>query len=225
MFKYIHNLTQETLSYQGRSIEADEYYKIPSNLYLEFADDAQLEADIINNVVALSRDGITDIASKDNAIHFLKLKEFRSSIAVDKNGINQQVSGTAATVVVADRVLWDLGEDYDVGGDHIDIPYDGIYSFDCQIKLTNITNCSFIELAIYKKLENGQDYWFILDRKPVGTATELQMNGATQFDFYKGEQYDLRILLTKSLPLLECSCTISGDDDYTAWGLNLSDIF
>ena len=225
MAKFLHNVSGSDKEYQGIVISDGQYYEIPSNLYLEYANNTILHEDIQNGDITVSRDGLNDIESLDNALAIIKLTRQRSSLAVDKDGVNQNVSTTTPTVVTADRVLWDINEDFNITDSSFVVPHDGVYSFDCQVRVTNISNCSFIELAIYKKLESGDDYWFIIDKRDVGTLTELQLSGATLFDFYKDEEYDLRIILTRTLPLVGCSCIISGDDDYTAWGFDLNQVF
>ena len=224
MAKYIHNVSAETKEYQGREILTGAFYKIPSPLYAEYSEDQQLIEDIQNGVVVMSRDGVNDIENVENSLLLLSTVEFRCSVAIDKNSINQFIQGTNPIVVSADRILWDIGEDYDLAAEDFVVPADGVYYFDSQIRVTNLANVSSIELALYKRGE-PDDYWFILDKQAVGGQTEIQLNGATEFDFYKDERYALKVIMYKTLPLVDCSCTISGDDDYTAWGYTLRYLF
>jgi len=224
MALYIHNLTEEDKTYQGREIIAGSIFRIPPALYSEYSEDTSVTDAIQNGDIVLSRDGVNIIENIENALIVLSNPHFRASIAVDKDGINQLISGVNPTVIIADRLLWDLGEDYDVATDDIVVPADGVYSFDAQLKVTNMSNVASVELAIYKR-GDPDDYWFILSKQNVGSLTEIQLSGATLFDFYKDERYTLKIILTKVLPLIGCSCTISGDDDYTAWGYNLVNLF
>lgn len=221
MGKYIHNISGSSKTYQGIEIPNGDFFLIPPMLYNEFSDNADLILDIQNNLVAMSRDGITDLATVENSLALLETLNYRVSVAVDKEGIDQLVSGTSPVVINADRVLWDLHEDYDLDTEDFIVPIDGVYTFDCQIKLTNLSNVASVELAIYKR-GTPDDYWFILDKKDTNSLTEVQLSGATSFDFYKDERYCLKLILTKVLPLVGCSCTIDGSDDYTAWGYNLS---
>lgn len=142
---------------------------------------------------------------------------YQSSLAVDKNGTDQSLSGNDWTEITASRKLWDFGGDYNLSNNNFTIPYDGVYSFDSQISMTNLVNVTEIELAIFKR-GSPDDYWFIIDRKLIPTgATSIQLSGATMFDFYTDEEYCLKIKLYGTSP----SADISGSDDFTAWGFNL----
>lgn len=221
MAKFIHNLTENLKTYQGREIQANSVYRLPPSLYAEYAEDNSIIIDLTSGDIGVSRDGINLIETLENAINFITHEDIRVSLALDKDGIDQYISGTNAVVIQADRVLWDLNENYDVSTDDLVVPVDGVYSFDCQIKLTNLSNVASVELAIFKR-GSPDDYWFILDNKSVGSLSDIQLSGATSFDFYKDERYTLKIILTKVLPLVGCSCTIEGNDDFTAWGYSLS---
>lgn len=220
MAKYIHNISLSTKTYEGREITSDSYFLIPPPLYKEFSQNSSLIDDITNGDILLSRDGTQDLETIENSLALLKDEDIRSSIALDKEGIDQYIEGDSPVVITSDRVLWDLNEDYDINNDNFLIPIDGIYFFDCQIKITDLSNVSSVEIALYKR-GTPDDYWFILDKKEVGSLSEIQMAGATSFDFYTGEEYTLKIILTKTISILECSCTISGNDDYTAWGYSI----
>lgn len=224
MAKYIHNISGVSKTYEGNEILDNEYFLIPPTLYPDFSINQDLIDDIQNGDVVLSRNGVDDITQIDNNLELLAINKTRISLAVDKNGINQNVSGTTEVTITSDRVLWDLSENYDVSTDDFVIPIDGVYFFDCQFKITNISNVATIELAIYKR-GSPDDYWFIIDKQNVSSLSEVQLKGGTTFDFYKDERYTVKIILTKVLPLVACSCTISGDDDYTAWGFVLNEIF
>jgi hypothetical protein len=143
---------------------------------------------------------------------------FPFSCAVDKDFINQDLSGSEFTVVSSSRVLWDVGEVYDIPKDRIVIPTNCLINFDIQLRVQNIVNCEKIELALFKKGE-PDDYWFILDYKAVGSETELQLKGATQFDMYGEEEFDVRIKLHPVVGQTP-TATIIGDDDFTAWGFS-----
>lgn len=62
MSKYIHNISQSEITYQGIPINVGEFFKIPRHLELEYATNEQLASDIVNSVVAISRDGINDLS-------------------------------------------------------------------------------------------------------------------------------------------------------------------
>lgn len=223
MSKYIHNISGSTKYYQGLEIADGSFYKIPFHLQNEFADNADLIQDIENGLIKLSRNGVDDVDTVENNLHLLGVSPLRISLALDKNGTDQLVNTTDWTVVEAERLIWDLNADYDLTTHDFVVPADGIYNFDVQLKLDNFSNVADVELAIFKR-GSPDDYWFILDKKSVGSETQLQLNGATQFDFYKDERYTLKIKLTKVLPLIGASFTIEGSDDYSAWGYSISEV-
>ena len=140
-------------------------------------------------------------------------------MAVDKDGINQSISGTTEVVVTKNRVLWDFNNEYDDNTDDFVVEVDGVYAFDIQLRMINFINCDSVELAIYKR-GDPDDYWFILDKKSVGINNNIQLGGSTLFDFYKGDRICIKIKLTKVSALLNVYADIDGDDDYTAWGYN-----
>lgn len=221
MAKYIHNISNSEKTYQGKVIPIDGYYLIPPPLYVEFSEDKDLVSDIEIGDVVLSRDGQTDLVTIENNLALLTPDTYRISIAVDKENISQYASGVDPVTINAERILWDLHEDYDIDQNSFIVPIDGVYFFDCQIKLTNISNIACVELAIYKT-GSPDDYWFILDKKDVTSLSEIQLSGATSFDFYKNDSFKLKLIMTKVLPMNQCSCTIDGSDDYTAWGYSLN---
>lgn len=224
MAKYIHNISGETKVYQGMEVLDTAYFLIPPPLYNEFSENEDLKLDIENGLVSMSRDGSTDISSIENCLAFLAPQDYRVSVAIDKENIDQNVIGTDPVVITANRILWDLHNDYDLPTEDFIVPIDGVYFFDIQLKLKNLSNTATVELALYKR-GTPDDYWFILDKKDVSSETEIQLSGATSFDFYKDERYVLKLILTKILPLVECSCVIDGLDDYTAWGVGLTNPF
>lgn len=146
--------------------------------------------------------------------------ESRSTHAVDKgNTEDQSISGEEWILFEAKRVLWDFLGEYNLTSSTFPITQSGVYNFDIQTKLTNLTNVGSIELALFKVEDGADDYWFKLDMAyPSVDQTEVSMGGSTQFDFYLGEEYYVAIKLSKRVPELDCSAVISGSDDYTAWG-------
>jgi len=164
---------------------------------------------------------ICSICDEQLSIHTAKkvlTQSFLASLAVDKNGTDQTLSGNDWTVVTSTRVLWDIETNYDEDTNDLIVHYDGIYSSDGQVKLTDIQNCTKIELAIFKR-GSPDDYWFILDEKPIASGqTDSLLSFATFFDFYEGERYCIKIKLYGE----NASATIDGEDDYTAWGYTFS---
>jgi len=83
MAKYIHNLTINPITYQGREVPAESFYLIPANADIEFANDSVLITDIVNGVVKMSKDGATDLSGSISAhIDFLKTGATLSSDGV-----------------------------------------------------------------------------------------------------------------------------------------------
>jgi hypothetical protein len=142
-----------------------------------------------------------------------------SSLAVDKDGNDQSLSGNDWIVVTASQVLWDINNDYDMDTDDFVVPYDGIYFHDGQFRLVSMSNVTKVELTMFKRETEGDDYWFILDEKPIASGqTECQLSSGTTFNFYEDERYTVKIKLYGTDP----TASIDGDDDFTAWGYSFS---
>ena len=220
MPKYLHNLSEDALTFCGRELPANSVYRIPVESYSEYAEDSALISAIDSAVVAVSGDGETVLSSSDSSKEFLKsIEVFRSSLAVDKDGTNQTISDITEVVLTKNRVLWDFNHDYDDSADDFVVEMDGVYAFDIQLRMVNFINCKSVELAVFKR-GDPDDYWFILDKKEVGVNDNLQLGGSTLFDFYKGDRICIKVKLTKISDLLDVSADIDGSDDYTAWGYN-----
>lgn len=70
---WIHNLSGESKTYQGRPIPAGEFFEIPDNLKSEYRHDFDLLQDLLNGVVVMSLNGIADyVGSPSKQIDFLK---------------------------------------------------------------------------------------------------------------------------------------------------------
>lgn len=221
---YLHNVSGSEKTYLGKTIGNDEYLYMEPSLRQHFSEIAELRSDIGSGLITISRDGVTDQDSVVNMLAMLDGDDFRSSLAVDKDGNNQNISGNGWHTITGSRVLWDINQDWDGVSHDFVVPLDGVYNFDIQQKITNLSSVSRIEMALFKRIDGNpenDDYWFIIDEKSPDSLTEVQMDGATQFDFYEGERYCIKIKLEG----LFASATLSGNDDYTAWGFNLSEIF
>jgi len=72
MSKYIKNNTQSNITIQGREIQANSVYTIPSNLENEFANDDELLSKIISGDVCISSNGSTCLLNNNEQINFLK---------------------------------------------------------------------------------------------------------------------------------------------------------
>lgn len=145
-----------------------------------------------------------------------------ASLAVDKNGTDQSISGTGWVVVEAERVLWDLNQDYDMAVDDFIVPENAIYTLDPVIRVKDIVDVEEIELAIFKR-GSPDDYWFLLDRKyPASLSlSEVVLSNSVAFDMYKDERFCLKIKMVATSGGTP-TANIDGSDDYTAWGYDLS---
>ncbi len=190
----------------------DEEYIISEELRHHFSENSDIIS-LIENEDFTFNDGDEDVTPK-SAIATLK-QEFNSSLAVDKSGTDQSLSGTDWILVTANSILWDIDGDYDADTDDFLVPYDGIYFYDGQIRIVNMIGVTDVELALFKR-GDPDDYWFILDKKEIVAGhTTCQLSAGTSFDFYEDERYCLKIKLYGLLP----SAEIDGDDDYTSWGV------
>jgi hypothetical protein len=165
-------------------------------------------------------DGASD-RSPRTAIALLEKRGLSSSVAVDMNNLDQNISGTDAVHINHARVIWDLNVDFDTDTGEFVVPFDGVYSGEIGTQLKNLTNVAKASVVIYK----GEDQWFILDEKfvPSGAAT-IYLTNTVRFDMYEDERFDIRVQLVGDgggTP----SATINGDDDFTAWGFDLSHVF
>jgi hypothetical protein len=208
------NKTQTTLTIRGQEIASNDFFDVPRRELAQWQDDQDVEALITNEDIAISN-GTGEITNTSVALKYLR-QELESSFAVDKDATDQSLTGTDWTEVSAERILWDIHEDYLINDNNLLIPWDGIYFFDLQMRLSSLTDVDEVELAVFKRESPSDDYWFIIDKKTVTGLTEVQLKGATSFDFYESEEYCLKIKLYGTNP----SATISGDDDFTAWGFD-----
>lgn len=145
-----------------------------------------------------------------------------SSLAVDKDGTDQALTGTDWIDVQAERIIWDLNEDYDVSTDDFLVPDNAIYKFDPMMRIKNIVDIEEIELAIFKR-GSPDDYWFLIDRQyPAAQGlSEVVLSNSIAFDFYTGERYCVKIKMVATSGGTP-TADIDGSDDYTAWGYDLS---
>jgi hypothetical protein len=226
---YIKNNTEESKTW-FRDFTPGEEFQIPSEVMREEYASCESLLIAIANGEALIGNGneyfstkyemfcwLLDTGLSSNVTASVVIDTYAaSSLAVDKNGEDQNLSGNDWTVLTDGRKIWDINNDYDEETDDFIIPYDGIYFHDGQFKLINLSGVTEVELAIFKRGAEGvDDYWFILDKKsiPAG-ATEMQLASGTSFDFYTDERYCLKIKLYGENP----SAIVDGDDDFTAWG-------
>lgn len=212
----IKNISDEILYLHDLCISPNETLTLEKSMSAAYAtNDAVLQAFDDEKIEIYSGD---DLLTKNTFIAVFTQNMF-SSLAADKGpnaGTDQAISGNDFTVITAAQVLWDIDSNYDTDTDNFVIPYDGIYSSDGQVKIKSISNVTKIELALFKR-GDPDDYWFILDEKPIASGqTETLLSYATFFNFCEGEEYCIKIKLYGTNPL----ATIDGNDDYTAWGFS-----
>lgn len=173
----------------------------------------------IQNGSLVFNDGMSD-RSPNTGVALLENRGLSSSCAVDMNGLDQNITNGDPTHISQARVIWDLNGDFDDDTGNFIVPFDGVYSHDAGVRLVSLVNVEKATLALYK----GEDYWFTIDEKPIPSgATEIYLTNSVHFDMYEGEEFDLKVILTSSggTP----TATIDGDDDFTAWGFDLSHVF
>jgi len=214
----IKNLDTEAGQYCGKDLSAGESYEITEEARLLWAtDDSVLDA--------IDSEKLGVVVDDEPAGHAtskaMLLRSQAASLAVDKGseGPDQTITANDWEVIDANRVIWDIEENYDLETNDFVVPYSGIYFCDGQWQITDMINVSSVEVAVFKREENETSYWFILDKKefaPLAEVSTTQMSAGTNFDFYEGERYTIKIKITGLLS----SAKISYDDDFTAWGFS-----
>lgn len=146
------------------------------------------------------------------------------TFAHDRGGADMAIEGTDWAPLQPMRILWarELGKD--ISTPVFRLPVDGVYNQDFQARFKSLVNVKRIEVGIFQKVEGeDDDFWFTLKKETVPTGdTEIHLGGMTQFDFHKGEEYYLAVQLTPIDDGQPCSASLSGSDDYTAWGCSFS---
>lgn len=93
MARYIHNKTGSARTYCGQEIPANNFYIIPSNLVFDFSSDDAILSDIASELIAVSKDGSTDISGVSEQIDYLK-----NGVQEPRDMTNRQVVRFAATI-------------------------------------------------------------------------------------------------------------------------------
>lgn len=147
---------------------------------------------------------------------------FFPSLAVGFENIDVVIPDDQWMDLAATRVIWDTNNNYKLGTSDFVVNRDGIYSFDIQAAFKELINVKYVEIAVFKREEPEDDYWFIIGKINVPAGeTEVHLGGSTSFDFYGGDRVCVKVKIYKADEKLPCSCKINGSDDYTAWGYNL----
>jgi len=145
-------------------------------------------------------------------------RSFASTFAVDKNDDTDQLIDDVSTVlIVANRVLWDLLDDYNLSESAFYPSIDGIWNLNGTITVKSMVNVARIRIDIYR---NDELYFTVTD-KYVAAENALALPFSCDVDAYKSENhnFDIRIRLDKIDTNAEIEATISGSDEETAWGM------
>lgn len=212
--KILKNNTENTLQILNKDVASQDSYDVPPNQWIKLMHCENIGL-LISNSSIIVNDGIENLNPTRGELHINRLNpfDFYSSLAVDKNNIDQNIT-TSWTTITSNRVIWDINNDYDIENNEFVIPRDGIYLLDLQIKLKSLLDVSTIILSLFKVGEVDEE-WFILDYKDYLNDIS-QFTSAIEFDMYRGERYKIKIKMTGGLLV---SGKIDGNDIYTAWGL------
>lgn len=204
-------------TFQGREFLADTPVEVAESVQKELAPDDIFRAAIDDGFVMISYNGTNTIGSPEKSKSFIDAATtFASSLAVDKDNVDQLVEVDTPVVVQANRILWDLIGDFDLTTDKFFPPIDGVWNANGTIAVKDLTNVGIISLQIWR----NDEPWF--------TVAQILANDAMNFipfscdvDAYNSSShdFDLRIKLDKVDPGQPCSATISGSDEETAWGM------
>ena len=211
-----------THSFSGYVFEPDVAVDIPL-VDVDNMIDSEMETYINNGDIVVINEEDEELDPKIGWSYFsTRSKTISASLAVDKDGTDQAISGTGWTVVEAERILWDLNGDYDISVDDFVVPENAIYTLDPVIRIKDIVDVEEIELAIFKR-GSPDDYWFLLDRKyPASQSlSEVVLSNSVAFDMYMGERFCLKVKMIATSGGTP-TANIDGSDDYTAWGYDLS---
>ena len=145
------------------------------------------------------------------------MASYNSSVSVDKNGVDQSISGTDATTVTAAEILWDFNNDFDLTTSTFVSPATGIFDFDMQIGIGSLTNVTAVEAAVFRVGTGpggADEYWFNVGKQYINIVdTDVHLSAYTRFNMVQGEVYAVKVILYGSSP----SATIVGDTTQTAW--------
>lgn len=215
MDKYLHNIDSVAHTYHGFTLEPTDIFEIPQTLQLKFATYTNLITDILDGKIAVSIDGINPAGNPEACLSlFLARNTFRSTFAVDKNNIDQDVIGTDVAIITPERVLWDSNGDFNLTSGKFVPPVNGVWNLNGTIAITPSSSVSRVLLHIYR----NNELWFTVSsiKTPIPSVKNY-MVFSCDVDGYAtdGHEFDIRIELTGTLP----TAVISGSDEETAWGM------
>lgn len=216
--KYVGSETEIYLN--GIYFLKDEYVQLEEYQKFKFQTDIEIE-NLINSSDLIVNSGSNDIANTTAAISYLRSASiFSSSFAVDLDNTDQLIDSDIETIISANRILWDILEDYSLTDQQFNPPIDGVWNANGTIAVKNPTNVKTVAIEIWR---NDEPWFTVSQQAPSPTATTF-LPFSCDVDAYASEShyFDLRIHLTKEDALLPCEITISGSDEETAWGMTFS---
>lgn len=216
MAKYIKSVGQDRV-YNSITLVADAFVEIPRNLVVEFVTNPAVIADIENGNLLISHNGTLEITNVTAALEFFSSPEvLKASHAIDKEGINQNISGTSVTKITANRLLWDELEEYDLTNSRFYPPYNGVWNMNGTVAITPGLTVTRMNLHIYR---NDELYFTVASEKNPIANKKTFLTFTCDIDGYaeEGHYFDLRIELEGVAP----EATISGSAEETAWGGSL----
>jgi hypothetical protein len=137
---------------------------------------------------------------------------YRSSVAIDMNGVDQPIVGTEWVKVEGSRKIWDFNGDFSVEEHSFSPPVNGIYDHDFTISIKDVLNVSKVELALF---ESDEKWFKVASQVVTAGQTEVDLYSSLSMDGWLGDKFDLRVKLYGTA---DASATIVGHDDETAYG-------
>lgn len=147
MSKFIHNISSETKTIRGITIDPLMNYLIPSNLELSWSNDIVINQMILNNELSISLDGVNKISDPISSLNFLK------GLISDVNIITQQAQQPFAAKTINGKKLFKrvhgIQQECIIGENIFAfvIPYP-LVKMAC-IELIGATNCDQVDLEVY----------------------------------------------------------------------------
>jgi hypothetical protein len=144
--------------------------------------------------------------------------EYRSSVAVDLNYIDQVIDSVEPTLVRAQQKIWDLSNSFNLNFSGFNCPVNGIWGFDGSFRLKDLTNVRSVQLLIYQNYE----LWFIAQETAV-IEDHVQISTSCLCDGLvdNSDVFQIYLKMEPIDPLLPVTGTLDGSRETTAWGFDL----
>lgn len=138
-----------------------------------------------------------------------------ATFAVDKDNIDQEVTGAAVTVITGGRSLWDNFASFDVGTSKFVPTVDGVWNLNGTITVRDIVGATSVAVDVYR----NDELWFTVAFAEISGQTSIALPFSCDVDAYasSSHDFDLRIRLAPET----ATATVSGSDEETAWGMTL----